>query len=474
MSWLQDQVNGAISRARTRNTIPPGVEIDADAPNWLAQTVSAFANSNGGLIILGVDEAANFAATGIDTKQLIATLKYTCSVAVEPENRAEIEVTEVDGVPVAAAFINALAAARRPCFVRAQGMEHGSYVRTQYDDRHLSAFEIHALLSERGQPKNDIMPVAETSQADLDPSLVAGLIARLRQTRGPIFEPHDDDAVLRMAGVVTADGRLTRAGLIGLGRYPQQFLPQLNITFVAYVQTDGSPLPDGKRFLDSQVIDGPAPMMLGLAEQALTRNAGQRYPLPAFREMVANAIIHRDYHPLAQGTQIRIELYRDRLVVTNPGGFYGAVDTETLARTPFSSSRNATLSRLLEDVEMPDGTGPIADNRGAGLMSVAAELRRAGLPPAHISATLTNFVIELRGVAKPRTAKAALDPALLTERQAEVLATLQAGPQSAADLAAAFGVSRQAILKHLGALEQCGLCAPNRKRRSKQVKWQAV
>jgi len=473
MSWLQDQVNSAINRARIRGAIPPGVEISSSAPNWLSETVSAFANTNGGLIILGVDEDANFAAAGVDTQPLIAALKYTCSVAVEPDIRAEIEVSQVDGTPVAAAFIPPLAATRRPCFIRSQGMERGSYVRTQYDDRHLSAFEIHALLSERGQPKNDIMPVADTTQADLDKDLVTSLIARLRQTRGSILENHDDASVLRAAGVITSDGQLTRAGLIGLGRYPQQFLPQLNINFVCYAMADASPMPDGTRFLDNQVIDGPAPMLMIKAEAALTRNADKRYPLPAFREIVANAIIHRDYHPLAQGTPIRIELYPDRLVVTNPGGFYGAVDTETLARTPFSSSRNATLSRLLEDVEMPNEARPIAENRGAGLMSVAAELKRAGLPPAHISATLTNFVIELLGV-HTHANKASHDPTMLTERQTEVLAILRSGPASAADLATSFGVSRQAILKHLGALEQYGLCEPTKKRRSKQVKWQAV
>ena len=470
MSWLQDQVNGAITRARARGTIPPGVEIENYAPKWLPQTVSAFANSNGGLIILGVKDNADFVAAGVDPAPLIAALKYACAEAVEPSVRAEIGVTEIDEIPVAAAFISPLAAARRPCFIRSQGMERGSYVRTQYDDRHLSAFEIHALLSERGQPKNDIMPVADTSQSDLDPGLVVRLISRLRTTRTPIFDSHNDATILRMSGVLTADGQLTRAGLISLGRYPQQFLPQLNITFVSYANADASPMPDGTRFLVNKVIDGPATMMLNQAEQTLTRAAGDKYPLPAFHEMVANAIIHRDYHPLAQGTQIRIELYPDRLVVTNPGGFYGAVDRATLAQTPFSSSRNATLLRLLEDIEIPDSNRTVAENRGAGLIMVAAELRRAGLPPAHISATLTNFVIELQDAKTPD--KPGREPSELTERQAEVLDLLKAGPLSAADLASTFGVSRQAILKHLSALEQCGLCTPTRKRRSKQVKWQ--
>jgi len=50
--------------------------------------------------------------------------------------------------------------------------------------------------------------------------------------------------------------------------------------------------------------------------------------------------MHRDYHPLAHGTQVRVALYPDRLEVTSPGGLHGPVSREDLLAEAVSSSRN--------------------------------------------------------------------------------------------------------------------------------------
>ena len=195
-----------------------------------------------------------------------------------------------------------------------------------------------------------------------------GLVKRLRSTRGGVFSQPGDDDILRLMGIVVdgEDGTcVTLLGLLALGRYPQQFLPQLDATFVVYATTTGEPLADGTRFIDNQSIDGPVPTMVAEALAAVRRNMKRRsvivglgredrweYPEEAVREIVANALMHRDYHPLAQGAQVRIELYPDRLGVTSPGGLYGPIAREDLGAEPQSSSRNARLAKLLEDVEV--------------------------------------------------------------------------------------------------------------------------
>ncbi len=60
------------------------------------------------------------------------------------------------------------------------------------------------------------------------------------------------------------------------------------------------------------------------------------YPPVAFRELIANALIHRDLDVWSAGLAIEVRLRRDRLVIANPGGLYG-INVERLGRDPVTS-----------------------------------------------------------------------------------------------------------------------------------------
>jgi ATP-dependent DNA helicase RecG len=499
MQNLTEMVNDAVRRIRVAGTDVHDIEVKkalGGAPKSLPETISAFANGVGGLIILGLDEDAGFIPVGADAQKLAVALGNACADSVEPPIRATVDIVHVDSVPVAVCLIPELGNSRKPCFVKTQGLERGSYIRGHDGDRHLTTYEIHSFLSLRGQPHDDQAIVDDATIGDLDESLIARLLERLRRTRSQIFTTQDDVTVLRMVGVLGADGvHPTLAGLIAVGVYPQQFFPQLDITFVAFPTVDGRPLPGGTRFLDNMSIDGSIPTMIDIAESALMRNmtraaaingAGREdileYPLEAVRELIVNAIMHRDYHPLAQGTQIRMEMYPDRLAITSPGGIFGAVDVDALTHVPITSSRNSVLGKLLEDVEMPRTGRTVAENRGSGLIAVSAALEDAEMKPARITSTLSRFTVELfrRQSLTPRTDHDSLTPQAtgspipdqLTQRQEEVMNLLQQGPVTTVELSEQLGITRQAVLKHLTALKDMGLITPIGNRYSKNVRWE--
>lgn len=415
MASLQEPFEAALDRLRRANTDLQDVEAKAAAgglPRSAIETVSAFANADGGLLILGLDEANGFRPVEVDASKLAADLASACAGQLEPPIRLEIDIVAADEHPVVVAVIDPLPAERKPCFVKTRGIERGSFLRTHDGDRALTTYEVHVLRSSQGQPQDDTMPVPEATLADLDPDLLSRLLRRLRDTRGPVFATATDDDILRMMGVVIATDKgpaITLGGLLALGRYPQQHFPQLDITFVVYPTTTGEPLQDGTRFTDNQSIDGPIPAMVAGALAAMRRNMKRRsvvvglgredtweYPEEAVREVIANALMHRDYHPLARGAQVRVELYPDRLEVSSPGGLYGPVAREDLLAESVSSSRNAVLAKLLEDVEVPDTGRTVCENRGTGLLVAAAALRNAGIEPPLLVDTVREFRVLIR------------------------------------------------------------------------------
>ena len=487
-------------------------------PQSVLKSISALSNGRGGLLIFGLSDA-DFLPVPIDAAKLAADLASACSDDLEPKVRPTVGICNVDDMPVVAARIPALEYQHRPCYVRAEGMHQGSYTRVHDGNRRLTAYELHVLVSGRGQPIDDAAPIDDARLEHLDGAAVSDLRRRLRQRRGEIFTEAADYEVLHMLGVLSepqTDSPVTLAGLLALGRYPQQFVPQLAASFVVLPTIDGSPLSDGTRFIDNQPLDGPIPAIVAQAVSAMQRNMRRRsvvegagrqdvwdYPAEAIREVVANALMHRDYHPTATGTQVRISLYPDRFEVASPGGLHGIhsghTDVAQLIGTSISSTRNSRLARLLEDVIIP-GTGrPVCENRGSGLRAAVHALDRAGMGPPELDDRLRELVVTVRdqhfgiGVSaiggpdqipgdfdhdpwspapKPNTEQQTQSPSLYEGTSDQVIRLLEAGPRSSTDLAAALGTSKQTVLNWLRRLRAEGIVAPTHAEpRTRGNKW---
>ncbi|GGP43779.1 hypothetical protein GCM10010185_14340 [Saccharothrix coeruleofusca] len=364
-------------------------------PASVRETLSAFANTRGGVLILGLDEATGFAATGVqEAAKVAADLASWCSTEMEPPLRPLINVHSFEGVDLVVAEIAELEAAIKPCFYRGAGITQGSYVRVGDGDRKLSSYEVQMLLTKRGQPRDDLEPVPGTSVQDLDRRLVAELLARLRVSRPYAFSELDETTALRRARVLVQDGSgelvVSLGGLLALGTYPQEHFPQLMLSFVHYPTVDGADVVSGQRFLDNVMLEGPIPVIVRDTLAALRRNMSRRavvigagrqdvweYPETALREAIVNALVHRDLSSASRGAQVQVEMYPDRLVVRNPGGLYGPVTVDQLGDEAVSSARNSMLIQVLEDVPVPGGTRTVCENRGSGIRTMVKALREA-------------------------------------------------------------------------------------------------
>jgi ATP-dependent DNA helicase RecG len=195
--------------------------------------------------------------------------------------------------------------------------------------------------------------------------------------------------------------RPTLAGLLTFGKYPQEFLPQLMVTFVQYFgTTEEERTPQGARFVDSRRFEGPIPEMVKQAEtyvlgamrkavliDGMFRREIPEYPREALREALANAVAHRDYSPYVRGSYIQIRMFADRLEIQSPGGLFGNVTVENLEEE--HSTRNARLMRMMEDMH-------VVENRGSGIRAMLQAMREANLEPPRFDDRRASFLVTFR------------------------------------------------------------------------------
>lgn len=449
-------------------------------PENLASTLAAFANARGGLVILGLDERQEFAACGVP--DAAATRNAVVSVAREkltPSLTPSVEIVPFEGVNLIVAEVEPLPRAQRPCYVTAKGLYGGAYVRVGDGDHRLTAYEIDRLRENAGQPRWDEEPVVQATGQDLDRSSVSRLIENARRRSPRVFVNADETDALAMLGVLVRHGDVlvpSLAGLLAVGRYPQQFFPQLMVTVAVYPHAErGRGGPGGLRFLDSAALGGAIPDMVVDTLQVVQRNlrvvsrvigAGRldqwEIEPEVIREAIVNALMHRDYSPQAQGTQVQVDVFPNLVEVTSPGGLFGNVRLEGLGESGTSSSRNPRLAALLQEAGDPVTGRPVAENRGSGVSMMIDRVRQdIGVVPV-FSANLGQFrvVIPRSSPVTPEFLDALgrqAGTARLSDAQVAALALARLGYDVDPSLLRRLGLSPGAARKELADLVTLGL-----------------
>ena len=243
MQFLPEDLKTAIERMRLIGSDTQHYEVKAAGqglPESLAETVSAFANRDGGTIILGLDEKNRFApVVGFDAKS-VADALLRLGNDLTPPCRLEIERYPFEGSEIVVGAVGPVALDQRPCFITRKGVWTGSYIRTGDGDKRLTNYEIDRMREFHRQPAFDREPVYEASLSDLDHSVLEAIVKRNRQITPRVFGKMESHEILEKLGAVTRDEKSpdryvpTLAGLLVAGKFPQEFFPRLNITFSVY------------------------------------------------------------------------------------------------------------------------------------------------------------------------------------------------------------------------------------------------
>ena len=365
-----------------RNGESSGVEFKLDTvQNYdLAKEIAAFANFQGGVVLLGVEDDG--VVHGTARNNLEEWVMQLCRDKVDPPIIPYYEVFPdlEPGRHVVA--VRVLQGPDKP-YARVHDNRRTYFVRVGTTSREASREELERMFQEAGHLRYGFKPAPGAAFEDLD-------LRRLKDYFGRVLEQEypADDAVAgwqkllaNLELMVSAGDRPvpTVDGILLFGRSPKRFLPQSGIRAIAYPGNQ----PDYAARADQDLVGPMVPLYSnagsppedvlvenGLVEQALdfvVRNTqpearienGARidrttYPVEVLREVIVNALVHRDY--TIAGTDISLIIFDNRLEVTSPGRLPNTATIESL-KSGFRYARNQTLVNIMRDYRYVDFRG---------------------------------------------------------------------------------------------------------------------
>ena len=356
-------------------------------PARIYRTLSSFSNQDsGGIIVFGLDEADDFNVVGVqDAHSLQKQVNDQCK-QMQPVCRPVFTIAEVDDKTVVSAEIPGLDISQRPCYYAGKGVAKGSYIRVGESDEPMTDYEIYSYDAYRKQAHDDTRIVNGANKKIFDEEKVEHFLVRAKKGRQNLAKLSDSE-VLEMLGVIK-DGIPTLMGIILFSKYPQASFPQFAITAVVIPGVEIGDLgAGGERFTDNRRIDGTLDEMYLETLSFLERNMKRKtivgsdglrsdtaeYPMIALREIILNALMHRDYSIHSEGKPVTVEIYSNRLEVSNPGGLYGRISVDELGVIK-PDIRNKSLVNALEILA-------IAENRHSGIPAIRKAMLDYHLPP---------------------------------------------------------------------------------------------
>ncbi len=321
--------------------------------NSLADEIAAFANTQGGIILIGIDD--NREIVGIEPQNLDnveKTVVEICNDSIEPTVPIFTEKLRLDGKNLLKIEIP------RSFFVHKT--HNGYYTRREKTKKEMSTQQLAQLFQTRSQPRKthfDTLPVPNTHKGTLRESLYCRFI-----TEGAA-EDETVDLLLKRT-LLVAEGREIRASVAGVlmcHETPDDFLYNSFIQAVYYSgkEKDANYQIDAKDFkgpLDQQIIDAFKFVQKHnevSARKGIGRIDQPQYSMRAVFEAIVNAVVHRDYSK--SGSKIRLFMFRDRLELYSPGALANTVTIDKLRYS--QATRNELLSRLLSEIALDDGDG---------------------------------------------------------------------------------------------------------------------
>ena len=375
-------------------------------PKSTWKSISAFSHKpGGGIIVFGITEDKDKHEIKITGTGILDNLQEKIGDLVNNEMsfiiRPTYHILEIEERTLLAVFIPECPDQFKPCYYNPAGMTNGAYIRDGNTDRKMTDDEMRNLIDNSKKFKFDITLAEDSSLDDLSKEKILELLIKSgeRTQRQSSLDEINFELLKNLGIADNFDGlqKPTLAGFLIFAKERPQNKQQFSRYAIRCVRFKGSNVAaeiidslDIKETLDVQIDEMLKFILRNIKKSAkivgTKRIEKYEYPKKAIREIVANAVIHRDYK--ITGTYTQVYIFEDRIEVFNPGCLPPGVTIENIKDAQVS--RNEIIAARLKDLDY-------LEEYGRGIDIVFNKMQKWNLLPPIFKNTSNSFKVILMG-----------------------------------------------------------------------------
>lgn len=414
---------------------------DLSSPEGVLKAIVAFANTSGGVIVLGVEDRTRKVKGIVDVLTEEERLANLIADTISPKLIPSMEVLPWRKTQTLA--VEVCPSPNRPHYLNRLGPVEGVFVRVGSTNRRADPTLIEEMRRYSQVFSFDEQPMPDLNSEAIDFRVASEYFKPIRK-----LTPH---ALQSLKLTANYQGRIvpTIGGVLLFGSERLSHFPD------AWIQAGRFAGRDRRRILDSTEVRSYLPAAaeeaIAFLRKHMTREAviGSvkrsdlwTFPAVAVREAIMNAIVHADY--AQHGAPIRIALFDDRLEVENPGLLPFGLTIEDIQKG-ISKLRNRVIGRVFQELKL-------IEQWGSGIQRMTAACHERGLDAPQFEEIGTHFRVTLSAVRRraPETNK----------RDLIILKALGASSESGlstSQIAKRIGLSPRAARTRLASLVERGL-----------------
>ncbi len=343
---------------------------DASSLEPILKSIIAFANSAGGILIIGVEDNGVISGLG-DPAKVQEQIANAVAHRILPQLLPEFSIVEVKNKHLLVIQVDHIPA---PFYLANKGEEHGVFIRLGNSSRLAGKEMIAEMKRASHHPYFDKAPCDNVTEANLDIPLIQTTLAKSNVTL--------DTAKLMSLGILTRKGKrvvASNGGVILFGKPDilQTYFPFAEVRCARFAGTTRA------EFIDRLSIEGGILRAITEIPKFIRRNtkmAGKfgemkrrdiaEYPADGIREALTNALVHANYE--ISGTRIFLAIYDDKLEIQNPGIMPPGMSMEQF-KAGVSRIRNPVIARIFGELGL-------VEEWGSGYKRIKEACQQGGYP----------------------------------------------------------------------------------------------